>query len=81
MTGRTCGAGVFADEGKSSQSVVEPHSRRPAGVSVALFALRAFLPRVRIIIVMTRYAGHREMHLARWLNVTLLTGQAGMSAT
>lgn len=61
--------------------MVEPHGRRPAGVAMALFALRAFLARVRIIVAMTRYACHGEVHLARRLNVTLLTGQGGMSAT
>jgi hypothetical protein len=80
MTGSTCGVGVFANQGKASQSVVEPHRGRPAGVTVALFTLRAFLTGVRIIVTVTRYAGHGEVHLARRLNVTLLTGQAGMSA-
>ncbi|MBI3437906.1 MAG: hypothetical protein HY054_04530 [Proteobacteria bacterium] len=78
MTRRTCGAGVFANEGKPRQSMVKTHRGRPAGVAMTLLTLRALLTGVRIIGAMARYAGHREAHLPSRLNVTLLTGQAGM---
>lgn len=80
MAGIALDFGVFADQRKKRQSVIEAHADVPPGFVVALFASFAKLRLVRIVINMTRMAIARQRRFMHRRDMAIAAHEIEMTA-